>query len=118
MAKTYRDVLEKAFGPGFDGRTPQDLLFEMSTWCDQNGDTETASYHRTLTYTYYSNTPEEIGDRIHFRMLSHSGTKNLLLTDGHVENRSNHSIQLSTQSRYSSDYLLPDFDWVNPTNNP
>ena len=97
-------------------RHPSQILWVSDSF--PNGDTENSNYHRTLTYTYYSNTPEEIGDRIHFRMLSHSGTKNLLLTDGHVENRSNHSIQLSTQSRYSSDYLLPDFDWVNPTNNP
>lgn len=72
MAKTYRDVLEEAFGPGFDGRTPQDLLFEMSTWCDQNGDTETelVSVRRDTIFalsTYISETCDWNGSVLYVR---------------------------------------------------
>lgn len=60
-----------------------------------------------LRLTYFSNTPAEIEKNILERMISHNATKNLLLLDGHVENRHNLSVYQSTQSRWLGDYMLP-----------
>lgn len=38
MPKSYKDHMEKTFGPSWFNKTPQELLFEMSTWVDSNGD--------------------------------------------------------------------------------
>ena len=35
--------MESVFGKGWDSKTPQELLFEMSQWLDEDGETDTVS---------------------------------------------------------------------------
>ncbi len=60
-----------------------------------------------LRLNMFDNTPAAVEDHIFRRMVSHNGTKNLLFPDGHVDNRTNHSIYQSTQSRYIGDNMFP-----------